>query len=63
MQDQMTPRQILQAGGEVADSVLKHTSKWVEAVNILRAAQAAIAGGLNAVQADRESLEHPAATP
>jgi hypothetical protein len=59
----MTPKEILSAGGEVAELVLRHTATFVEAVNILYAAKAAIAGGLNAVQVDLEALEHPSVTP
>ena len=44
MQAQMTPKEILSAGGEVAELVLRHTATFVEAVKIPSAAvKAAIA--------------------
>lgn len=57
MSKKMAPLEILGVGGEVAELVLKHTSTFIEAVNILYAARAAIAGGIDAVQVDRESAE------
>jgi hypothetical protein len=53
----MRPSEIVRVGGEVAELVLGHTSTFVEAVNILYVARAAIAGGIDAVQVDQEAVE------
>lgn len=64
MPEPMTPHKILKVGGEVSDLVLKNTTVFIEAVNILYAAKCALAGGLkDGVQADLESLERPSVTP
>jgi hypothetical protein len=53
----MKPNEILLAGEEVVQVILKHTSDFIEGVNILYAAKAAIAGGLKSGSFDWESRE------
>jgi hypothetical protein len=49
MQSLLDHKQILSAAEEVAQTVLKHTHSFIEASNILKAARAAIAGGIKDV--------------
>lgn len=65
MQAEMNPQDILSAASEVVEVVLRHTERFVEAVNILRAARSAIAGGtrIDPFQTEAElSVSEPAST-
>jgi|GEM_PF-3067229 hypothetical protein len=42
----MNPKQILSTANEVVNLILSRTTNWVEALNILNASRASIAGGL-----------------